>query len=106
MVKGQTEIEKILSDALDYLSGKIAIDRAVLFGSYVNGEPDEWSDIDIAVFSRTVRDWTFEDKLVLMNGLKKVCPDVELHLYSDADLREARPTNFYGHILETGKKVA
>ena len=32
--------------------------------------------------------------------------EVELHLYSDRCLEKARPSNIYGHILATGRKIA
>ena len=37
---------------------------------------------------------------------QEIDPLIELHLFSERALREARPTNFAGHILATGVKVA
>ncbi len=106
MVKSKSQVNKIVNAALSILSADIQIDAAVIFGSYVNGRPHEYSDIDLAVFSRTVDRWSFDRKVKLACKLKKVEPMVELHLYSFRALKEARPTNFHGHIIETGKKVA
>jgi predicted nucleotidyltransferase len=106
MVKSQTRLNSLIRRAVNSLKREIEIEAAVLFGSYAGGNPDEFSDIDLAVFSRTVKNWDFEQKLQLSAKLKKIHPLLELHLYDTTSLKEARPTNFFGHILETGKRVA
>jgi uncharacterized protein len=41
------------------------ITRAYVFGSYVSGRIDEWSDIDIAVVSPQISDDRFEERIRL-----------------------------------------
>lgn len=106
MVKTKAELDGIIKDALAALSKEINVDGAFLFGSYATGNPHEDSDIDIAVFSNSVDGWPLEKKFRLCSKVKDINPYIELHIYPVKSLEEARPTNFYGHIIETGKKVA
>ncbi|MBI5191576.1 MAG: nucleotidyltransferase domain-containing protein [Nitrospirae bacterium] len=106
MVKTKVEIEKTVKAAVEALAKEIAVDGAFLFGSYATGTANEDSDIDIAVFSSSVEGWPLEKKFRLASRIKRIDPYIELHIYSGSSLKEARPSNFYGHILETGKKVA
>jgi predicted nucleotidyltransferase len=50
----------------------------ILFGSYVNGEPNEWSDIDIAVVVHDYKgDW-LETAAALCGLTRKVSIDIDL----------------------------
>jgi len=107
MVKSKTEINKIVKKALNYLSKKIDIKSAFLFGSYVNGNPTEYSDIDLAVFSKLVSKLSFEEKIKLQTQAKlNSSMDLEIHFFPSSRIKDARKTNFHGHIINTGKKVA
>lgn len=106
MVKTKTEIKNIIEDSIKYLGNKIHIGSAYLFGSYASGTAGIWSDIDLAVFSKDADNMNIEDKAELAAGLRLRCHmEVELHLFPQRALKEARATNFYGYILETGEKV-
>ncbi len=106
MVKTKTEIKSIIEDSIEYLRKKIRINSAYLFGSYASGTAGVWSDIDLAVFSQDADKMKIEDKAKLATELRLRChTGVELHLFPNKALKEARATNFYGYILKTGKKV-
>lgn len=106
MVRKKT-VDEAIDQALNFVKKQINISEAFLFGSYLTGKPDEWSDIDLAVFSPDVEGWTIEQKAQLAAEVKLRCAaNVELHIFSTAILPQARPTNFYGHVLGTGRKVA
>lgn len=51
MARSLAEIETIASRTLSLLRERIPVTQAYLFGSQVEGVPDENSDIDIAAFS-------------------------------------------------------
>lgn len=106
MAAKTVRLSPVIGRALRLLRREISIESAVLFGSRATGLANRWSDFDLAVFSPTVEGWTVEDKVRLISLAKKASPLIELHLFSDRALREARPTNFYGHILSTGIKVS
>lgn len=106
MVKTKIEIKNIIKDSIEYLRGKIHISSAYLFGSYASGTAGTWSDIDLAVFSDDTDKMKIEDKAKLASELRLRChSEIELHIFPQRALKEARTTNFYGYILKTGKKV-
>ncbi len=106
MVKTKAEIKSIVEDSINYLKKKIGISSAYLFGSYASGSAGTWSDIDLAVFSKDADKMKIEDKAKLASELRLRChTEVELHIFPQRALKEARTTNFYGFILENGKKV-
>ncbi len=43
----------------------IIVSKAYIFGSYVNGKADKWSDIDIAVVSPNIGKDRFEERVKL-----------------------------------------
>jgi predicted nucleotidyltransferase len=43
----------------------ISISKAYIFGSYVTGKTDEWSDIDIAIVSPQIGNDRFEERVKL-----------------------------------------
>ena len=106
MAAKRTPVNSELRRAVARLRQEIDVETAVLFGSRATGEAHRDSDFDLAVFSKAVERWTVEDKLRLTGMIKEINPLIELHLFSERALREARPTNFAGHILATGVKVA
>jgi predicted nucleotidyltransferase len=73
----------------------------ILFGSYVNGTPHEWSDIDIAVIMNGFQgDWWKTASMLV--GLKcDVSVDIEPHLMDISD----DPSGFVRHIIETGEVI-
>ncbi len=106
MVKTETEIKNIIKDSIEYLKERIRVSSVYLFGSYAAGTASYWSDIDLAVFSPDADKMEIEDKAKLAADLKLCChTEVELHLFPQKALKEARPTNFYGYILKKGKKA-
>ena len=106
MVKTKDSIDKIIKNTLAYLTNKITVTEAVLFGSYAQGNPHEDSDIDLAVFSPEMEKIEIEEKAKLFSEVRRKCnPDIEVHFFSEKMLHEARPTNFCGYILATGKRV-
>ena len=44
-------IQKIIEDYVMKLSKDIHIEKVIVFGSYANGNPHKYSDVDIAIFS-------------------------------------------------------
>jgi len=106
MATKRTRVDATLRRAVDRLRKEIDIDSAVLFGSWASGMAHRDSDIDLAVFSKTVNRWTVEEKIRLVGAMKEISPLLELHLFSANALKDARPTNFAGHIIATGVRVA
>lgn len=106
MHRSAIEVEKIARMTAKILGKLITLKAGYLFGSYVSGRPHKYSDIDLAFFSSNVNRMGIEKKISLISKVcEQLSSDVEIHLYSDRCLKDARPTNFYGYILKTGKRI-
>ena len=98
--------EKVRAIAADYaLEVKSALNpnQVILFGSYVNGNPHEDSDIDIAVLVSDVADDDWFDTCVLLQRLRRNGDfiDIEPHLLdSNYD-----PIGFVEHVIKTGEVI-
>jgi predicted nucleotidyltransferase len=76
--------------------------RIILFGSHVNGTPNELSDIDVAVLVRDFEgDW--DNTLTKLYGLKWAdkFTDIEPHLLDE----NHDPSGFVQHVIKTGEVV-
>ena len=106
MVRSDAEVERIVRKTLQLAAERLPLAAAYLFGSYCDGTADEDSDIDIALFSPAAKDLSLNDRITLLTDIRlAVGAEVELHLFDQDCLAEARPSNFYGHIVSTGRKV-
>lgn len=106
MHRSTVEVNKIAGKAAKLLGNYVSLKAGYLFGSYVNGKPHKYSDIDLAFFSPNVNRMGLEEKVSLISKVsEQVGSDVEIHLYSNKCLKSARPTNFYGYILKTGRRI-
>jgi predicted nucleotidyltransferase len=76
-------------------------DAIILFGSYVNGHPHEWSDIDIAVVLNGFDgDW-LETASMLCGLTRKVSIDIEPHLLDET----CDGSGFAKHVVKTGEII-
>ena len=74
-------------------------DAIILFGSYVNGKPHEWSDIDIAVVMNNFQGNWMETVYMLLDLRKKISFDIEPHLLDETRDR----SGFLEHVKKTGE---
>ena len=76
-------------------------DKIIFFGSYVNGNPHDESDIDIAVIVSDLDDETWYNTRILLQKIRRnrIFLDVEPHLLNETD----DPSGFVEHILKTGE---
>ena len=104
--KTATRTEEKVRRTIERLQQKIQVQQAILFGSHAKGEADAWSDVDLAVISPDFSRMSHRKVMdLLVEVALAVDPSVEIRPYTPRDLREARPTNFLGHILAAGKVV-
>ena len=79
----------------------------ILFGSYVNGVPHEWSDIDIAVLVNDIKDEDWYDSRILLQNIRydknfaDSFIDIEPHLMDEND----DPSGFVEHVIKTGEVI-
>jgi predicted nucleotidyltransferase len=77
------------------------VDKIVLFGSYINGTPNEWSDIDVGiVINGFSGDW-LSTMSRLMRIRRDIDTDIEPHLLDENNDR----SGFCEHVLKTGEII-
>ena len=80
----------------------VTISEAYLFGSWVKGKQDMWSDIDVALvansFSRNIIENTKQTALINYQY-----PDIEVHHFSPDDFSLSDP--LINEIKRTGIKI-
>jgi len=93
-LKYSDEIRKIIDPA-----------SVILFGSYVNGTPHEWSDIDIAVLADNVKEEDWHDTAVSLWSTRRKSIndfiDIEPHLLDP----NYDPSGFVEHVIKTGEVI-
>jgi len=106
MGEDQARVDGRIQRALGFLRRRLTISAAYVFGSYLRSGGQEYNDIDLAVFSPEAEHMSFWDRAEVFRDVKLDCDmDVELHLFPESALQHARPTNFVGHILATGRRI-
>ena len=74
----------------------------ILFGSYVNGNPHEWSDIDIAVLVNNIDGEEWYNSRILLQKIRwreDSFTDIEPHLLDE----NHDPSGFVEHVIKTGE---
>ncbi|MCL2089086.1 MAG: nucleotidyltransferase domain-containing protein [Oscillospiraceae bacterium] len=101
----KTKVRQIAQKYTDEVCRVLNPKSVILFGSYVNGTPHEYSDIDIAVvFDNYQGDWY--DTSVLLQRMRRNIDDssgggIEPHLLDESDDR----SGFLSHIKKTGELI-
>ena len=104
---GEKQVEIIVQDYLRILRNhKIAVERAILYGSQVANTADQDSDIDIVIVSKDFgRDYIQEAvqlKLLALN----VNPDIAPRPYSTEDYITSKPGSFlFDEVIQKGRVV-
>lgn len=86
-----------------YASEQFRIREVYLFGSYAQGNPREYSDIDVAIVSDDFLGDRFEDVKSLIRFMLKSSVDIEIHPFKTEDFTPDNP--FVAEILRTGKRI-
>jgi len=76
-------------------------ERIILFGSYVNGTPHEYSDIDIAVVMNDYQGNWLETATMLCALREPVSIDIEPHLLDESCDR----SGFLDYVKKTGEVI-
>jgi len=93
-----------VKDYIDILNRNgFPIKQAVLFGSYVNGNYNKWSDIDIALVSDKFEGIRFNDRKKIRQFKFEVSADIEPLPYTPNDFSTNDP--FVKKILKTGRRI-
>jgi predicted nucleotidyltransferase len=106
MVTKATDLDAIIAEFVALLSKAARVEAVILFGSYANGSPDEWSDIDIAVISP---DFEGVEMSKRQRTISRATVEREPSLapigYPSSEYRNPGPHSFLREIIRTGKVV-
>jgi predicted nucleotidyltransferase len=99
---------RIKKSVIDYINtlnrNNIPIQQAILFGSYVNGKYNDYSDIDIALVSDSFDGVRFFDRKKILKFALEIDQDIEPMPFKPEQFTTDNP--FVKEILETGVSIA
>ena len=82
-------LKKFCKEAMNSLG--IEIKSAYLFGSYANGSDNKYSDIDLAVVSKSFSGFRFDDAKMLNPIVLKINSSIEVHPFKDKEFKKSNP---------------
>ena len=96
-------IEIQARQAVGILARHVEVAAAYVFGSHVDGTPDEWSDIDVAVFAVGAENWDLFEHADLSYAVhKEMGRDVELHYFPASVLPEPERASSASWVIRHG----
>ena len=95
------QVRKLAQMYAEEIQKVVSVESVILFGSYVNGSPHKYSDIDIAVIVNDFKgDWL--DAAAMLCGLtRRVSIYIEPHLMDETCNR----SGFLDYVKRTGEVV-
>ena len=107
MVKNPTQLNHLINGLVAGLKKKdIKVDRLILYGSYANGNPKPYSDIDIAVISSTFDKKNLLQRQELLGEvIFSLQEPIEAIGYGYREFKKLAPLSFLSEIISNGKVV-
>lgn len=106
MVALNADVIRRARAAVDALSRIGMVRAAYIFGSYVNGRADEWSDIDVAAFMDGIDSLDLWQRAGVIAGVQKeIGCDIEPHLFSTSSFETPSKGSFAAHIINHGIRI-
>ncbi|HNZ06784.1 MAG: nucleotidyltransferase domain-containing protein [Candidatus Cloacimonetes bacterium] len=85
-IPDRTELIEIINRYVELVSQRIRVESVYLFGSYVDGKPDDYSDIDLLIVSPDFGEDLFEEQVRLMIARRQVDLRIEPHPVPSGEL--------------------
>lgn len=104
MVATDVEVVDVIRSVVSQLEQSIRVDKIILFGSYASGNPEKWSDIDIAIISPDFSPFPMWRRQELL-AERLTRADVRLSPMAYTPEELLKPTPFLREIIRTGKVV-
>ena len=106
MAVERARLNETIENAISFLRQRLQVSAVVLFGSQVTGQPHDWSDIDLAVFTPHAERLTFMDRVRLATEVQMACGfELEPHFFPEWALHGPPKGSFAEHIIKTGKRI-
>ena len=92
--------------ALSVIARRARVRAAFLFGSHVEGQADEFSDIDIAAFVEGAEQWDLTKRVrACVEAQREVGDDIELHFFAAELLENAHKASFAAYVQSHGVPI-
>ena len=105
MAKISERIDSTVKNYIRDVNKHISVNKAILYGSYAKGTQNEYSDVDVAIFSDGFKGKNRIEINAFLFSLarkyKNIC--IEPIGFDSSDLEEENP--FIKEILDTGKEI-
>ncbi|MFH1873628.1 MAG: nucleotidyltransferase domain-containing protein [Pseudomonadota bacterium] len=103
-------IKKLIQELANEISKQYRISEIILFGSYAWGKPNDTSDIDIAVISKSFQQLTDIERIMYLTDcvrkLKITIPvGIDIIGFTPEELNKANYFDLAGEIKEKGEVV-
>ena len=106
MAVEQDEMTALARAVARFLRAHMDVAAIYLFGSQVRGDTHEYSDIDIAIFSRDADQLGLIGRMKLGARLQQACGDIIEPYFFPAWALEAPPRgSFAEHVINTGRRM-
>jgi len=97
----KTTVREIAEKYAEKVKKILNPDAILIFGSYVNGSPHEYSDIDIAIICNDFKDNWYETTIQLCRLSREISFDIEPHLLDE----NHDVSGFVKHVMQTGEFI-
>ena len=105
MVRDKAIVINKIKKYIKALEKNITLYKVILYGSWANGNPDEFSDIDLAIFSPDFGKYKLKELQMLSKLSWKIDESIEAIPYSSDTLLNQNPKNFVYKIIKTGETI-
>jgi len=107
MVRSLSEIKKLIKEYSDELKRhNIRISKAILYGSYANGNPKPYSDIDLVIISSDLaRYFPLKRQSLLAQLTMNIDAPLEVIGYTPAEFKKSKSTIFRQILDQSGRSM-
>lgn len=105
MDKSKALVKQKIEQYIEELEKYVMVEKAILFGSWTKGTADEYSDIDLAIFSPDFGKQRLKEAQLLSKVAWNIDNAIEAIPYSTAELNHDDPTSFLCCIIRDGEVV-
>ena len=105
MVEISQEINNIIGEYISDIQKYMKVEKAFVYGSYAKGNNNEYSDIDIAIFSDGFINQSFVESVSFLFSIARKYKDTSIEpvAFTLSDLQNDNP--FVNEIIATGREI-
>lgn len=106
MVEISQKINNIIGEYISDIQKYMKVDKAFIYGSYAKGNNNEYSDIDIAIFSDSFINQSFVESVSFLFSIARKYKEMSIEpvAFTLSDLQNDNP--FVNEIIATGREIS